>query len=192
MQNSVELLHIMKTFLDFDENDAVRLQELKPKMFPYTTEMVQKIYASLEQLEECRKIVTTYPAHCEKLQNVLVSWYAEIFSGNYGTEYAEKRWNIALLLAQDRIPFYCVIGIIGTIYLFLVRKLNKATFSDDLVPHVESLSKLLQIDLSFIEQAYEQSMSKAILLDSGTNQTMSQRIVESNFTFLFDEIDQKS
>lgn len=194
MQNPVELLAIMKMFLGFDKNDVVRMEDLKSVLVPYTAEMVQKFYASLEQLEDCRKTIATRPEQRETLQNILVTWYAEIFSGNYGSEYAERRWNIVLMLLKDEIPFYCVIGAIGTVYLFSARKLNEdvVTFSGDVLPYVESLSKLLQIDLSFIEQAYEQSMSSAIMLDSGISQTMFHRIVESRFTFLLDEIDQKS
>lgn len=194
MQHPVELLNTMKTLLNFDEADVARLKTLGPVLIPHAAEMAEKFYATLEQFEECREIIAAHPERREKLRSTLTNWYAEIFSGDYGSEYAERRWIIGLVHVKVWIPPYYVVGAMETVYIFSARKLNEieTTFSGNELFYIESLSKMLRIDLAFIEQSYAQSINKAMALEIGTNEALLHRVVESGATLLLTEMRQKA
>ncbi len=189
----VELLNTMKTLLDFNETDIARLKTIGPLLTASSAEMAECLYASLEKIEECRQIITAYPDRRAKLQGTLIGWYAGIFSGVYDEAYAAQRWIIGLVYVKVWIPPQYVVGAIETVYAFSAKKLKaqESALGGDSQPYIESLAKMLSIDLAFIEQSYAQSMNKALSQELGTNEALLHRVVESGVNTLLKEMRQE-
>lgn len=185
----VELLNTMKTLLSFDETDIARLKTLGPLLVPGANEMAACFYHSLEKIEECRQIIAAYPERRGKLHGTLTHWYAEIFSGQYDENYAAQRWIIGLVHVKVWIPPQYVVGAMETVYAFSAQKLkaHQDALGGDIQPYIESMSKMLSIDLAFIEQSYAQSMNRALSQEIGTNETLLHRAVSSGVSALLDE-----
>ena len=189
----VELLNTMKTLLNFDETDVAHLKTMGPLLTASSAEMAECFYTSLERIEECRQIIAAFPDRRAKLQGTLIGWYAGIFSGVYDEAYAAQRWVIGLVHVKVWIPPQYVVGAIETVYAFSAKKLKaqETALGGDAMPYVESLAKMLSIDLAFIEQSYAQSMNKALSQEIGTNEALLRRVVESGVSTLLKEIRQE-
>lgn len=192
MAHPIELLNTMKTLLDFNADDVTRLQAMGPLLIPHADEMAQRFYASIEQFDECRQIISDPPGRRQNLYHTLTEWYAQIFSGNYDQQYAERRWIIGLVHVKVWIPPQYVVGAMENVYRFSAGKLSEQQqdLSGGLLPYIESLSKMLRIDLAFIEQSYAESANKAMALEIGANEALLRRVVETGAVFLLNEIRQ--
>jgi hypothetical protein len=186
----IELLNTMKTLLNFDDDDVSRLQTMGSILIPYASDMAQRFYASLEQFEECKQIILEQPDRREKLYHTLISWYTQIYSGNYEQQYAERRWIIGLVHVKLWIPPHFVVGAMENVYLFSANKLkhHQQDLPEDMLLYIQSLSKMLRIDLAFIEQSYAESVNKAMAHEIGANEALLRRVVESGATTLLNEI----
>jgi len=192
MTHPIELLNTMKTLLDFNADDVARLQTIGPLLIPHADEMAQRFYASLEKFDECQQIISEHPDRRQNLHRTLTQWYAQIFSGHYDQQYAERRWIIGLVHVKVWIPPRYVVGAMENVYLFSAHKLieKRQDLSGDLLPYIQSLSKMLRIDLAFIEQSYAESANKAMALEIGANEALLRRVVETGAVFLLNEMRQ--
>ena len=184
-----ELLNTMKTLLDFNADDVTRLQAMGPLLIPHANEMAQRFYVSLEKFDECQQIISEHPDRHQNLHYTLTKWYTQIFSGNYDQLYAERRWIIGLVHVKVWVPPYYVVGAMENVYLYSAHKLSeqRQALSEDLLLYIQSLSKMLRIDLAFIEQSYAESVNAAMALEIGANEALLRRVVETGAVLLLNE-----
>jgi hypothetical protein len=172
-----ELLQTMKTLLEFNDKDTTNLKAMGPLLTPYAGAMAQLFYGALDRVPEAKAILDAEPERRNRLHATLDVWYKEIFSGNYGNAYAERRWIIGLVHVKVGIPPKFVVASVENVYLFSARKLSEVQdlLSSSLEENCISLSKLLRIDLAFIEQSYAQSTSRAMALEIGASEALFKR-----------------
>ena len=173
-----ELLTQMQTMFDFGAADSQRLVEIGPLLTPHADELAQVFYAALDSNPTSRAILDAEPERRAKLHTTLVDWYAQIFSGNYDDSYAQRRWIIGLVHVRIGIPPMFVVGSMENVYRFSARQLGAAgQLNGPLEGYVESLTKMLNIDLAFIEQSYAHSTLHAMAVEMGADERLFRRFM---------------
>jgi hypothetical protein len=174
----LELLDTLQRMLDFSMADSQRLIEMGSVLKPHTPAMAEMFYAALDKNPESKAILDAEPNRRARLHQTLADWYTEIFSGQYDEAYAKRRWIIGLVHVRIGIPPKFVVGSMTNVYRFSARKLGATElFQSALEDYTESLSKMLTIDLAFIEQSYVQSTLHAMATEMGANEQLFARFM---------------
>lgn len=184
-----ELLQTAKTLLDFSDQDITNLKAMGPLLIPHSPEIAAAFYNALDRLPEAKAILDAEPDRRKRLHATLDTWYKEIFSGDYGAAYAQRRWIIGLVHVKIGIPPKFVIGSMKNVYVFSARKLGEklAQLQGPLDQNCISLSKMMGVDLTFIEQSYAQSTSRAMALEIGASESLFKRFASKGAEDLLTE-----
>lgn len=184
-----ELLQTMKTLLDFSDKDAATLKTLGPLLIPHTAAMAQIFYDALDRIPDAKAILDADADRRSKLHATLSTWYSEIFAGEYGSAYAQRRWIIGLVHVKIGIPPKFVVGSVKNVYVFSARKLGEmeSQLTGSLADNCISLSKMLGTDLAFIEQSYAQSTSRAMAIEVGASEALFKRFASKGAEELLTE-----
>jgi hypothetical protein len=172
-----ELLATMQALVGLDDDDCRRLREIGPLLMPHAPVLAEVFYAALDSIPESKAILDSEPGRRLKLHQTLMEWYAQIFSGNYDEAYAQRRWIIGLVHVKVGISPMYVVASMENVYRFSARQVIQLS-SQLAGPHyayIESLTKMLNIDLAFIEQSYAESTVRAMSAEMGADQRIFQR-----------------
>lgn len=184
-----ELLKRMQTLFDFDAADVQRLVEMGVLLLPHTAAMADMFYRGLDGNPASKAILDAEPERRQKLHGTLAEWYQQIFSGKYDEAYAQRRWIIGLVHVKLGIPPMFVVGLMENVYRFSARKLGEASskLGGPVEVYVESLTKMLNTDLAFIEQSYAESTLRAMSNEMGADERLFRRFMTRGAAELIDE-----
>ena len=101
---------------------------------------------------------------------------------NWGNEYAQRRWRIGLVHVQVGIGPQHVVPTIATVVQAVGEQLKQQEKSTELQ---NALRKICTIDLAFIEQAYVEAATNAVLKETGWTAGLAglfDRLVKSGAT----------
>jgi len=185
----IELLNITSTLIGFTDADRQRLVQLGPLLTPHAEALAEMFYAALDTSPISKAILDAEPDRRSRLHKTLVQWYAEVFSGTYDAAYAQRRWIIGLVHVRVGIPPMFVVGSIENVYRFSAQRIAEAAgqLSGALADYLDSLAKMLHIDLSFIEQCYAQSSLRAMSNEMGADEKLVQRFAAKGANELLEE-----
>ncbi|HLB49704.1 MAG TPA: protoglobin domain-containing protein [Anaerolineales bacterium] len=185
----IELLKAMHKMLDFDEADSRRLVEMGKLLVPHAGALAEIFYAALDANPGSRAILDAEPDRRSRLHKTLGEWYEQIFSGKYNEAYAQRRWIIGLVHVRVGIPPMFVVGSMENVYRFSARKLGEAAgqLGGPLDAYVESLTKMLNTDLAFIEQSYAESTFRSMATEMGADARIFQRFMTRGAIELLEE-----
>jgi truncated hemoglobin YjbI len=140
------------------------------------SEMADHFYAYLGRDPEMSAILTAKEGRMHRLRETFIQWFHEMFTGmdNWGNEYAERRWRIGLVHVQIGIGPQHVVPAMATVVYEVGKKL-KADSKPELLQ--DALSRVCMIDLAFIEQAYVEVSSTAVLRETGWTEGLFRRLV---------------
>ena len=79
-----------RRFLRFTDADARRLRELSSEIEPYLPEVVEAFYRHLLRFAPLRPLLDE-PGRIDRLRGILLTYLREMFAGDYGAAYQEKR-----------------------------------------------------------------------------------------------------
>ena len=159
----IENFEQIKKDFEFTEKDAQRIKELKPIMEKYIDEFVDSLYKFIFKLPNANKYLNNEEIinrHKEKLKE----WYLDLFSGNYDEKYFEKLYKIGEKHDKLGIPTHYINATFNFIRRFFIRKINEEFgYSRERNLYVESLGKLLDINLDILTKSYiEEEITKYI------------------------------
>ncbi|WP_034936271.1 protoglobin domain-containing protein [Gloeocapsa sp. PCC 73106] len=176
MLNPQEFMKKMEDRMLFGAEDKAVLkanvdwgQEIAP-------EMADHFYSYLGRDPEMDAILNAAEGRIHRLRETFVDWFAEMFNGmdNWGDAYAERRWRIGLVHVRIGIGPQHVVPAMATVVRESEKKLTIDGKNGGL--H-ESLSKICMIDLAFIEQAYIEVSSAAVLRETGWSEGLFRRLI---------------
>ncbi|MCU0523580.1 MAG: protoglobin domain-containing protein [Elainella sp. Prado103] len=162
--------------VNFTTDDQQILKQQADWGLRVAPEMADAFYAYLGKDTEMSTILNASEGRMHRLRETFVQWFHEMFTGidDWGEAYAERRWKIGL--AHVRIGIYPehVVPAMAAIVQEVGVKLRAEGCSDDLQT---ALSKICMIDLAFIEQAYIEVSSAAVLRETGWSAGLFKRLV---------------
>lgn len=140
--------------------------------------MADHFYAYLGRDAEMNAILNESEGRIHRLRETFIEWFYEMFSGmdNWGDAYADRRWRIGLIHVRVGIGPQHVVPAMAAVVHEAGKLLQTQGLPADLR---DALSKICMIDLAFIEQAYIEVSSAAVLKETGWTEKLFKRLIVS-------------
>ncbi|MEM9924148.1 MAG: protoglobin domain-containing protein [Cyanobacteria bacterium P01_D01_bin.50] len=139
-------------------------------------DMAEHFYDYLGRDEEMDGIVNATEGRSHRLKETFIQWFYEMFTGmdDWGSDYAERRWKIGLVHVRLGIGPQHVVPAMATV----IREAGYRAKKDDKSENIkDALSRICMIDLAFIEQAYIEVTSEAVLRETGWTEGLFRRLI---------------
>ena len=176
---SLEPQGFMQTMIsrtNFNDEDRSLLNKNAAWGSEIASEMADHFYEYLGRDQEMNDLLHEKEGRMHRLRETFVEWFQEMFSGmdNWGDAYAERRWKIGLVHVRIGIGPQHVVPAMSVV----VEKLGDRAIADGKGEAVRvALAKIAMIDLTFIEQAYFEVTSKAVLQETGWTEKLFRRMI---------------
>jgi hypothetical protein len=139
-------------------------------------EMADHFYEYLGRDPEMDTLVNAKEGRSHRLRQTFVEWFNEMFTGmdDWGNSYADRRWRIGLVHVQIGIGPQHVVPAMATVVNEVGKRLKTDGKSEELR---DALGRICMIDLAFIEQAYVEVSSAAVLRETGWTEGLFRRLI---------------
>ncbi len=127
----------------------ILLQRLEP--------LIDDFYAEIGRHPETRKVLDGSQTTVLQLKGALRQWLQDLLTGPYDAEYVARRWQVGRRHVEVGLEQVYVSTALARLRAELVTTLDRCwpTERDGLVPAILSLNKLLDLDLTILENAYQ-------------------------------------
>ncbi|MBD2296079.1 hypothetical protein H6G06_22015 [Anabaena sphaerica FACHB-251] len=138
--------------------------------------MADHFYTYLGRDEEMNAILNKTEGRIHRLHETYIKWFHEMFTGvdAWGESYANSRWHIGLVHVKIGIGPQHVVPAMAMV-VHEVGKLSKVDAKSEELK--DALGRICMIDLAFIEQAYVEVSSSAVLRETGWSEALFKRLI---------------
>lgn len=146
-------------------------------------QMADHFYEYLSRDSEMNAIMNVKEGRIHRLRETFIPWFYEMFTGmdEWGNAYADRRWRIGLVHVQIGIGPQHVVPAMATV----VNEVGKQLKADGKPEELrESLGRICMIDLAFIEQAYVEVSSAAVLKETGWTEGLFRRLIATGASLM--------
>ncbi|NJL23472.1 MAG: hypothetical protein HC895_25880 [Leptolyngbyaceae cyanobacterium SM1_3_5] len=176
-------LKTLENRIEFSAENKALLQANADWGKEIALEMAEHFYTYLGRDTEMNGILTATEGRAHRLRETFVEWFHEMFTGmdDWGKVYADRRWRIGLVHVQIGIGPQHVVPAMAAVVQAAGNRL-KADGKDEALR--EALSRVCMIDLAFIEQAYVEVSSAAVLRETGWTAGLFRRLIATGASTL--------
>ena len=147
----------LQAYISWSGEDAARVQALGAIVEPDLPPLIDDFYAEIEKHPEAQQVITGGAEQVSRLKLRLMEWIRELFHGKYDGDYFARRWRvgyrhveIGLRQAYTNVALARLRqGLTGIIH----RRWTGSEVERSMT--LQSLNKLLDLDLAIIQDAYE-------------------------------------
>lgn len=166
----------MAARIGFNAEERALLQSNANWGVQIAPDMADHFYAFLGRDAEMNKILNDSDGRIHRLRQTFIQWFAEMFTGmdNWGNDYADRRWRIGLIHVRIGIGPQHVVPAMAAVIQEAGKRLQAEKQPEALR---DALSKICMIDLAFIEQAYIEVSSAAVLRETGWTEGLFRRLI---------------
>lgn len=164
--------------IDFSAEDKSLLQANADWGLQIASEMADHFYGYLGRDEEMSAILNASEGRIHRLHETFIKWFHEMFTGidDWNNNYADCRWKIGLIHVRIGIGPQHVVPAMAIV----VQEMSRRSKTDGKPEALrDALSKICMIDLAFIEQAYIEVSSAAVLRETGWTEGLFRRLISS-------------
>jgi signal transduction histidine kinase len=147
----------LQSYVGWTDEDGRRVHALAPLLEPSLLPLIDDFYAEIERHPDARKVITGGRTQIERLRGSLVYWLRELLSGVYDRDYVLRRWRVGHRHVEIGLDQLYTNVALSRLRSGLVAALGRGWQGDreGLVAAIQSLNKLLDLDLAKIEDAYQ-------------------------------------
>jgi signal transduction histidine kinase len=147
----------LQSYVDWSDADASRVRSVAPLLEPHFTALIDDFYAEIERQPEARKVITGGEQQIARLKGTLRSWLHELVAGQYDQAYVEGRSRVGWRHVEIGLDQVYTNVALSRLRTGLVRALRQSSQGSpgELAEVIQSLNKLLDLDLAIIEDAYQ-------------------------------------
>src|SRR5262245_49566038 len=168
----------LQRYVNWTDQDAVRVRSLAPLVRPRFAPLVDDFYAEIKQHPDALKVITGGDEQIARLKTTLTGWLEELFAGSYGQDYFERRWRVG-----DR---HVAIGLLQVFTNAALSRLRRGLLAaveqewrgeiQELLLARESLNTLLDLDLTIIEDAYQTEFQRRQVMQAEERARQAERL----------------
>jgi hypothetical protein len=138
--------------------------------------MADHFYAYLGRDEEMDAILKAKEGRMHRLHETFIEWFHQMFTGidDWGSQYADCRWHIGLIHVRIGIGPQHVVPAMAVVVHEVGKQLRVDGKSEELK---DALGRICMIDLAFIEQAYVEVSTAAVLKETGWTEGLFKRLI---------------
>jgi len=176
--DSQAFMATMERRVSFSASDKALLKANAAWGSSIAAKMAEVFYAYLARDSEMNAILNAKEGRMHRLNETFIEWFGEMFTGmdDWGSAYAARRWRIGLVHVQIGIGPQHVVPAMATVVNEVGQQLKTAGISDEVR---EALGRICMIDLAFIEQAYVEVTSQAVLQETGWTEGLFKRLIST-------------
>lgn len=139
---------------DADRQRVVSAQAIVAQHFPA---LINDFYEEIQQHAAARAVITGGQRQIDRLKLTLLHWLRELFAGTYDESYVVRRWRVGLRHVEIGLPQVYTVTALSRLRIGLIRVLRSHWTGDEtgLALILQSINKLLDLDLAVIGDAYE-------------------------------------
>lgn len=166
----------MSRRISFSESDRQTLQANAEWGLEVAPAMADAFYDYLGNDEEMSAILNETEGRIHRLRETFIQWFHEMFTGmdGWGSEYADRRWRIGLIHVRVGIGPQHVVPAMAKVIREVDQRLQSEGKSTELRA---ALERICMIDLAFIEQAYFEVTTEAVIKETGWTEKLFRRLI---------------
>lgn len=147
----------LQQYVGWTDDDARNVQSLASELDSHLWRLVDDFYAEIERHLPARKVITGGQEQIARLKGSLRQWVRELLSGPYDAGYVERRLRVGRRHAEIGLDQVYTNVALSRLRSGLIAALGAGWTRDcaALLVAVQSLNKLLDLDLALIEDAYQ-------------------------------------
>lgn len=147
----------LQSYLGWSPDDALRVQAVESVLTPCLPSLIDDFYAEIERHASTSKVIIGGEQQINRLKQSLIRWLQELLSGPYDQDYVVRRWRVGWRHVEIGLDQVYTNVALSRLRFGLLGALGQAWQGDQqgLVATIQSLNKLLDLDLAEIEDAYQ-------------------------------------
>ncbi len=178
MQNKTDIFTELKDFLEFGDEDVENLKALAPIFAVHGAAITDLFYERLRNVPETAALIEGRVDSLKKTHGI---WLRELFAGDYGDAYFQRRWTIGLTHVRVNVPPHYVEAVVSFLRVESERLIARELVDADLVAKRHtSLVKILDLDLMIINLAYGFERVDRLCNFTGMSKVLLQRCIEQS------------
>jgi signal transduction histidine kinase len=147
----------LQRYVGWSAEDAARVAQSWPTIEPHLPELVADFYEEIERHPDAAKVITGGAAQVERLKLTLCTWLRELFSARYDRDYVLRRWKVGwrhVEIGLDQVYTNVALSRLRNGLRIVLRR-NWRGDVNELISLLNSLDRLIDLDLAIIEDAYQ-------------------------------------
>jgi PAS domain S-box-containing protein len=147
----------LQSYVAWTRDDAQRVLLAGQLVAPHFVALIDDFYDEIRQHPAASRVITGGEVQIERLKHSLRQWLAELFLGPYDETYVARRWRVGLRHVEISLPQVYTAAALSRLRNGMIRVLRRDWQVDEatLSLSLQSLNKLLDLDLAIISDAYE-------------------------------------
>lgn len=147
----------LQTYVGWVTDDATRIQTVAPILAPCLPALIEDFYSEIKRHPTALKVITGGEAQIARLKQSLIHWLRESLYGPYDRDYVLRRWRVGKRHVEIGLDQVYTNVALSRLRSGLIGALGQAWQGDQngLVATIQSLNRLLDLDLAKIEDAYQ-------------------------------------
>lgn len=147
----------LQRYVGWEDADGERIRSIAGLVEANLAALIDDFYAEIEKHPEAGKVITGGAEQIERLKGTLRGWLVELVSGKYDADYVKRRWRVGWRHVEIGLDQVFTNVALSRLRGGIIRVLRSSWGDDqtELANVIESLNKLLDLDLAIIEDAYQ-------------------------------------
>jgi signal transduction histidine kinase len=148
----------LQQYVGWSEADTRRLETVRPVLEPHFRAVIDDFYAEIERHPDARRVITGGEEQIERLKGTLRGWLLGLLTGPHDAEFVSRRFQVGRRHVEIGLEQVYTNVALSRIRSGLIRQLVDHWPDGEPTPlwaAIETLNKLLDLDLAVIEDAYQ-------------------------------------
>jgi PAS domain S-box-containing protein len=172
----------LRAYVGWTKEDEARIKSVAELVRREAPALIDDFYAEIERHPEAARVITGGASQIARLKASLTAWLHESLEGRGDAEYVTRRWRIGLRHAEIGLNPAFTSAAMSRLRNGILEILAKAPLpaSDSYRPLAQSFNKLLDLDLSIIQDAYwAEYLKREKLAERERSETRFRMLVEA-------------
>lgn len=172
----------LEAYVGWDDDDAARIRQAADHVRSHMQLLIDDFYEEIEKHPDAARVITGGGEQVERLKKSLWRWLNDSLEGRAGVDYITRRWTIGLRHAEIGLNPAYTSAAMSRVRNGLIDILATAEgITPEAFPKViQSFNKLLDLDLSIIQDAYQaEYLKREKLAEHERSEVKFRRLVEA-------------
>ena len=147
----------LQMYVGWSEEDAERVRSVAPTLTPHFDRLIDDFYVEIQRHPKTSEVITGGVAQIDRLKGTLRGWLEELLAARYDRQYVMRRWKIGCRHVDIGLAQVYTNAAMSRLRVGLLRVVldtsSKEAADRSLI--AQSLSKLFDLDLAIIAEAYQ-------------------------------------
>ena len=147
----------LQSYVGWDADDARRVQALAIPLDSFLPGLIDDFYREIQRHPAASNVITGGDRQIDRLKQSLIQWLRELLAGPYDQAYVVRRWRVGMRHVEIGLDQVYTNVALSRLRNGLIGALGRTWQGDQLslIETIQSLDKLLDLDLAKIEDAYQ-------------------------------------